>query len=77
MSTRKRALALVPGPRMAPPDPGPPSDKSDDIRKLFTDTLDKVGVEWTTLARGSDPFNIPVARKASVTLMGTHVGPRH
>ncbi|MEV2248962.1 helix-turn-helix domain-containing protein [Streptomyces sp. NPDC050147] len=53
------------------------SNKSDDIRKLFTDTLDMVGVEWTTLARGSDPFNISVARKASVALMDTHVGPKY
>jgi hypothetical protein len=53
------------------------SQKSDDIRKLFSDTLDKVGVGWTTLARGSDPFNISIARKASVALMDTHVGPKH
>ncbi|MET9788063.1 helix-turn-helix domain-containing protein [Streptomyces canus] len=53
------------------------SNKSDDIRKLLTDTLDLVGVEWTTLARGSDPFNISIARKASVALMDTHVGPKH
>jgi hypothetical protein len=53
------------------------ANKSDDIRKLFTDTLDKVGVGWTTLARGSDPFNISVARKASVALMDEHVGPKH
>jgi hypothetical protein len=53
------------------------SNKSDDIRKLFTDTLDKVGVEWTTLARGSDPFNISIARKASVALLDTHVGPKY
>ncbi|MFD7401309.1 helix-turn-helix domain-containing protein [Streptomyces sp. NPDC059866] len=53
------------------------SNKSDDIRRLFTDALDKVGVEWTTLARGSDPFNISIARKASVALMDAHVGPKH
>lgn len=53
------------------------SNKSDDIRKLFTNALDKVGVEWTTLARGSDPFNVSVARKASVALMDTHVGPKY
>ncbi|MFI6278875.1 transcriptional regulator [Streptomyces sp. NPDC050988] len=53
------------------------TNKSDDIRKLFSDTLDKVGVEWTTLARGSDPFNISVARRASVALMDTHVGPKY
>ncbi|MDR3080384.1 MAG: helix-turn-helix domain-containing protein [Streptomyces sp.] len=53
------------------------SNKSDDIRKLFTNTLDKVGVEWTVLARGSDPFNVSIARKASVALLDTHVGPKY
>lgn len=53
------------------------SNKSDDIRKLFSDTLTAVGVQWTTLARGSDPFNISVARRASVALMDAHVGPKY
>ncbi|WDM11714.1 hypothetical protein J3S85_09325 [Streptomyces lavenduligriseus] len=53
------------------------SNKSDDIRRLFTDALDLVGVEWTTPARGGDPFSVSVARKASVTLMDTHVGPKY
>ncbi|MBV7248952.1 helix-turn-helix domain-containing protein [Streptomyces sp. MW-W600-10] len=53
------------------------TNKSDDIRKLFGDTLTAVGVEWTTLARGSDPFNISVARRASVALMDAHVGPKY
>ncbi|MEV8601383.1 transcriptional regulator [Streptomyces griseoviridis] len=53
------------------------SNKSDDIRALCTDTLDKVGVEWTVLARGSDPFNVSVARKASVALMDVHIGPKY
>ena len=53
------------------------SNKSDDIRKLFTDTLDKVGVEWTVLARGSDPFNVSIARKASTALLDAHVGPKY
>jgi hypothetical protein len=53
------------------------TNKSDDIRRLFTDALDAVGVEWTTLARGSDPFNVSVARKASVALMDAHVGPKY
>lgn len=52
------------------------SNKSDDIRKLCGDTLSKVGVEWTTTARGVDPYNISVARKASVALMDLHVGPK-
>ncbi|MFE4668631.1 transcriptional regulator [Streptomyces sp. NPDC056716] len=53
------------------------SNKSDDIRRMFTDALDTVGVEWTTLARNGDPFNISVARRASVALMDAHVGPKY
>ncbi|MEU6392574.1 helix-turn-helix domain-containing protein [Streptomyces sp. NPDC046939] len=53
------------------------TNKSDDIRKLYTDTLDALGVEWSSLARGVNPFNISVARKASVALMDKHVGPKY
>ncbi|MFJ7069383.1 transcriptional regulator [Streptomyces sp. NPDC101115] len=53
------------------------TNKSDDIRKLFSDALTHVGVEWKTLARGSDPLHISVARKASVALMDAHVGPKY
>ncbi|MFC9623590.1 helix-turn-helix domain-containing protein [Streptomyces sp. NPDC056930] len=53
------------------------ANKSDDIRKLFGDALTAVGVQWTTLARGSDPFNISIARRASVALMDAHVGPKY
>lgn len=53
------------------------TNKSDDIRRLCTDTLAKVGVQWTVLARGSDPFNVSIARKASVALMDAHVGPKY
>jgi hypothetical protein len=53
------------------------TNKSDDIRKIFTDALDVLGVEWTTLARGSDPYNISIARRASVALMDAHVGPKY
>ncbi|MFE7756020.1 transcriptional regulator [Streptomyces sp. NPDC057418] len=53
------------------------TNKSDDIRKLLSDTLTAVGVEWTTLARGSSPLNISVARRASVALMDAHVGPKY
>ncbi|MEU5632483.1 helix-turn-helix domain-containing protein [Streptomyces rishiriensis] len=50
---------------------------SDDIRGLYTDTLDKLGVDWTYCTRNGIPFNISVARKASVALMDAHVGPKH
>jgi hypothetical protein len=50
---------------------------SDDIRRLYTDTLDKLGVEWTHCTRNGNPFNISVARRASVALMDAHVGPKY
>ncbi|MFJ4779525.1 helix-turn-helix domain-containing protein [Streptomyces sp. NPDC088762] len=53
------------------------TNKSDDIRRLCTDTLTAVGVEWTITARGSDPYNVSVARKASVALMDAHVGAKY
>ncbi|MEV7994104.1 helix-turn-helix domain-containing protein [Streptomyces sp. NPDC086077] len=50
---------------------------SDDIRRLYTDTLDKLGVAWTYCARYGTPYNISVARRASVALLDLHVGPKH
>ncbi|MEU9592403.1 transcriptional regulator [Streptomyces sp. NPDC048219] len=50
---------------------------SADIRRLYTDTLDTLGVKWTQCTRNGAPFNISVARKASVALMDTHVGPKY
>ncbi|MGW1011114.1 helix-turn-helix domain-containing protein [Streptomyces termitum] len=49
---------------------------SDDIRRLYTDTLDKLGVSWTHCTRAGKPYNISVARKASVALLDAHVGPK-
>ncbi|GAB3174406.1 helix-turn-helix domain-containing protein [Streptomyces incanus] len=53
------------------------ANKSDDIRTLYTDTLDRLGVEWTHCTRGGVPFNISVAKRASVALMDLHVGPKY
>ncbi|MEU9152977.1 helix-turn-helix domain-containing protein [Streptomyces sp. NPDC048417] len=53
------------------------TNKSDDIRTLYTDALDKLGVEWTHCRRDGIPYNTSVAKKASVALMDTHVGPKH
>lgn len=47
---------------------------SDDIRRLYCDTLDAVGVEWRPTGRGDRPYNISVARRAAVALMDLHVG---
>ncbi|MFI0809798.1 transcriptional regulator [Streptomyces echinatus] len=53
------------------------TNKSDDIRGLYTGTLDKLGVEWTYCTRDGIPYNVSVAKKASVALMDAHVGPKH
>ncbi|MFF5636685.1 helix-turn-helix domain-containing protein [Streptomyces sp. NPDC012825] len=50
---------------------------SDDIRRLYTDTLDALGVEWTRCVRDGRPYNVSVARRASVALMDLHVGPKY
>ncbi|MFF7649828.1 transcriptional regulator [Streptomyces sp. NPDC007983] len=49
------------------------TNRSDDIRKLCTGTLDRVGVAW----RQTNAWNISVARRASVALMDAHVGPKY
>ncbi|MFF1743396.1 helix-turn-helix domain-containing protein [Streptomyces mirabilis] len=46
---------------------------SSDIRRLYTNTLDKVGVQW----KQANSRNISVARKAAVALMDAHVGPKY
>ncbi|GAB2963654.1 hypothetical protein GCM10023080_025660 [Streptomyces pseudoechinosporeus] len=53
------------------------TNTSTDIIQLFTDTLDLVGVEWKPLHQSRAAVTISVARKASVALMDTHVGPKH
>ncbi|MFD8421426.1 helix-turn-helix domain-containing protein [Streptomyces sp. NPDC059466] len=53
------------------------TNASDDIRRLYTDTLDALGVRWTHCTRGGNPYNISVAQKTSVALMDTHVGPKY
>lgn len=53
------------------------TNKSDDIRRIYTDTLDLLGVEWREARRGSRPWYVSVARRASVALMDAHVGPKH
>jgi hypothetical protein len=50
---------------------------SDDIRQLYTDTLDKLGIEWKHCTRNGKPYNISVARRASVARMDAHVGAKY
>ncbi|WP_328496961.1 transcriptional regulator [Streptomyces sp. NBC_00414] len=49
------------------------TNSSGDITRLFTESLDRVGVEW----KRANWRNISVARRASVVLMDTHVGPKY
>lgn len=53
------------------------TNASDDIRGIYTATLDKLGIKWTHCTRNGNPFNISIARKASVALMDAHVGPKY
>lgn len=50
---------------------------SADIRRLYCDALDRVGVEWKVTRRGGRPYNMSVAREESVALMDLHVGAKH
>jgi hypothetical protein len=48
------------------------SNRSDDIRRIFCDACDLLGVEWRTMNR----WDISVARRASVALLDEFIGPK-
>jgi hypothetical protein len=48
------------------------SNRSDDIRRIFTDTCDLLGVEWRRWGK----WHISVARRDSVALLDEFVGPK-
>ena len=48
------------------------SNRSDDIRGIFCDTCDLIGVEWRVMNR----WNISVARRASVARLDEFIGPK-
>ncbi|MFF8768691.1 helix-turn-helix domain-containing protein [Kitasatospora sp. NPDC015120] len=53
------------------------TNTSTDIVRLFTDTLDAVGVQWkASIPRPTGQVNVSVARKESVALMDAHIGPK-
>lgn len=49
------------------------SNTSGDIRKLYTDALDRLGVEW----RQSNARNISVARREAVARLDEFVGAKY
>ncbi|BBA96702.1 hypothetical protein RVR_2122 [Actinacidiphila reveromycinica] len=53
------------------------TNTSADIRRLFTDALDLVGVSWTESRRRGPARNVSVARREAVALMDLHVGPKY
>ncbi|UGY90806.1 transcriptional regulator [Streptomyces gobiensis] len=53
------------------------TNTSADIIRLFTDTLDGLGVEWKHARQRRKAQMISIARRASVALMDEHVGPKH
>ncbi|MFF4184195.1 helix-turn-helix domain-containing protein [Streptomyces sp. NPDC001691] len=53
------------------------TNTSTDILGLFTDALNRVGVEWRSANQSRRAQNISVARKASVQLMDQHIGPKY
>lgn len=48
------------------------SNRSDDIRRIFTDTCDLIGVEWRPWGR----WNISVAKRESVARLDAFIGPK-
>jgi hypothetical protein len=48
------------------------SNRSDDIRRLFTDACDLLGIEWRPWTR----FHISIARRDSVARLDSFIGPK-
>ena len=48
------------------------SNRSDDIRRLFTDTCDALGIEWKPWTR----YHVSVARRSAVARLDEFVGPK-
>jgi hypothetical protein len=53
------------------------TNKSADIRRIYTDTLDHLGIDWKICSQRREIANISVARKAAVALMDEHIGPKY
>jgi hypothetical protein len=48
------------------------SNRSDDIRKLFTDACDRLGVRWRPWTR----YHVSVAQRESVAVLDSLIGPK-
>ena len=48
------------------------SNRSDDIRKLFTDVCDQLGIAWRQWTR----YHVSIARRESVAYLDQFIGPK-
>lgn len=48
------------------------TNHSADIRRLFTDTLDQLGIAWRQMNR----YNVSVARREAVAALDAFIGPK-
>ncbi len=48
------------------------SNRSDDIRRIFTDACDALGIEWRPWTR----YHVSVAKRSAVAKLDLHVGPK-
>lgn len=48
------------------------SNESDDIRRIFCDACDQMGIEWRSMNRS----NVSVAQRESIALMDQFIGPK-
>ncbi|MFF1509864.1 helix-turn-helix domain-containing protein [Streptomyces sp. NPDC058326] len=53
------------------------TNTSDDIVRLYTEMLERVGVAWRSRRRATGAQDVSVARRDAVALMDLHVGPKH
>ncbi|UNS96431.1 transcriptional regulator [Streptomyces tubbatahanensis] len=53
------------------------TNSSEDIVRLYTRTLDGLGVEWTSTRHRSGGDSVSVARRTSVALMDARIGPKY
>jgi hypothetical protein len=49
------------------------SNRSDDIRRIFTDACDLLGVDWRPWTR----WHISVAKRESVAMLDEFIGPKN
>lgn len=52
------------------------SNISDDIRRMFCETCDKLDLHWTTKARLGRPTDIFISKRADVEFLDRHIGPK-